>query len=986
MTLKPTDIAEVSRLLDQALELPALERQAWLDALPAEHQGHAATLRSMLAAYEASFTDDRLSTLPRLGPAPSEGAGALTGQRVGAYSLIREIGRGGMGSVWLAERADGSFKRQVALKLPRLAWGTGLADRMAREREIGALLEHPNIARLYDAGVDEHGRPFLALEYIDGQPIDAWCEARGLSLRDRLRLFVQVAHAVAYAHGRLVVHRDLKPSNVLVTADGQARLLDFGIAKLLHEAGGGAPGLTQSHERVMTPHYAAPEQVAGEAITVQTDVYALGVLLYELLTGTRPIEARRASLGAVEDAILQGDAPPASGRVKDKAVARALRGEVDAILGKAMQREPARRYATADAMALDIERYLRGETVAARPDSLSYRMRKAVRRHWVGVSAGAAVLVAVLSGTGVALVQARRASDAAERANIVKAFVVEVFNFNSGAASNRELRKMPAQTLVEHGAKLIETRFPGQPGLQAELHGVVAGIFVDMGAPDLAVEHATKLVATLTATRADNDEQAKASLLLARALFGHKRFADAAAHAQKVISLADADSSLQLDARLLLATAHLELGQKQRSEAELKTVEDALERGSDAHLLTGALATNLRARLLEGANRFDEGLVLQRRAIEQALAAEGPLSDTAAAIRLSLAYWLIVRNHPEAGQNMLNEALVALRARGGPGELRAALEESKLVRQMFLMAQLDYEKAKVSIQRNLDLVAAQRDMVPPGIGARITFELGVVEFIWGEIENARRLLERQASHLEPAAEDLKERWELAGFSGLVAMHAGQHARAEKLLQLAVDLRKQRGDAHKPFAAYDHAYVALNLGMQGRLVEALAVVSNAPHFGTAQGDAMGSDYSGVLPRTRVRLLIDSGNFASALASVPSPSSEPQVSEDRQPSAVTIGEAQLRGETLCGLQRHQEGLRWLRVEIEHRQRWVSANEPVLARARAVAGLCSQAAGNLPEARLFASQARAAFTAQPGVSPYYKAPLVKLERALGLRLPPV
>ncbi|MBL0148572.1 MAG: serine/threonine protein kinase [Ideonella sp.] len=231
----------------------------------------------------------------------------------------------------------------MALKLPRLAWGAGLAERMAREREIGALLEHSHIARMYDAGVDERGRPFLAMEYIDGQPIDAWCEAQGLDVPARLRLFVQVIRAVAYAHGRLVVHRDLKPSNVLVTPDGQAHLLDFGIAKLLGDVAANEPGLTQQQGRVMTPHYASPEQVAGEAITVQSDVYSLGVLLYELLTGLLPIEPKRGTLGAVEEAILQGDAPLASGRVKAKATARALRGEVDAILAMAMRREPAAR-------------------------------------------------------------------------------------------------------------------------------------------------------------------------------------------------------------------------------------------------------------------------------------------------------------------------------------------------------------------------------------------------------------------------------------------------------------------------------------------------------------------------------------------------------------------------------------------------------------------------------------------------------------------
>lgn len=296
MSPRLADLSTFSRLLDEALDLEPAQAEAWIAALPEAHRHLLPQLRAMLAEHQSQGHAGFMSDGPKLEGGAVDDTLARPDDLVGPYRLIREIGRGGMGAVWLAERADGSLKRHVALKLPRLAWGAGLAERMARERAIGALLEHPNIARLYDAGVDSSGRPYLALEYIDGQPLDAWCEAKALGVPERLRLFLQVARAVAYAHGRLVVHRDLKPSNVLVTADGQAHLLDFGIAKLRHEAAPGDLGLTLEQGRVLTPHYASPEQIRGEAITVASDVYSLGVLLYELLTGRISFEEAVATL------------------------------------------------------------------------------------------------------------------------------------------------------------------------------------------------------------------------------------------------------------------------------------------------------------------------------------------------------------------------------------------------------------------------------------------------------------------------------------------------------------------------------------------------------------------------------------------------------------------------------------------------------------------------------------------------------------------
>ena len=289
--------AEVSLLLDKALALPPAEREPWLRSLDGEHATHRETLRELLSHAASVETGDFLATLPRLGE-PADTAALsepAAGDSVGPYRLVRELGSGGMGSVWLAERADGALKRNVALKLPRMAWARGLAERMGRERDILATLEHPNIARLYDAGVDRHGRPFLALEYVEGRPIDVVANDRALDVAERIGLLLQVCTAVAFAHARLVVHRDLKPGNILVTAEGNVRLLDFGIAKLMQGGSAKETHLTQWAGRALTLDYASPEQIKGEPIGTASDVYSLGVVAFELLTGSRPYRLKRGS-------------------------------------------------------------------------------------------------------------------------------------------------------------------------------------------------------------------------------------------------------------------------------------------------------------------------------------------------------------------------------------------------------------------------------------------------------------------------------------------------------------------------------------------------------------------------------------------------------------------------------------------------------------------------------------------------------------------
>ncbi len=419
MGLSIAQMTRMSRLLDEALPLDAAGRRVWLEALPEQHQDLARALRDALLPGDAQLAElEKLAALPELGIATDVGTpganGLQIGARVGPYQLIRPLGGGGMAQVWLARRADGAFKREVALKLPTLHHLRGdLEQRFARERDILASLEHPHIARLYDAGVDPDGLSYLSMEYVEGSHLTEWCDTHCLGIRARLELFLQMLSAVQYAHEKQVIHRDLKPSNVLVTESGQVRLLDFGVAKLLEPDEPQLTALTDHHGRALTPDYASPELLRSESVDARSDIYSLGVLLYELLTGVRPYRLRNAaSIGLLEHAIttvevkkpstqLEAQAVAARDSTTPEKLARQLRGDLDAIALKALAKDPAKRYPSVTALGEDLRRHLQARPVEALPTRFADRLWKFVRRNRTVVGVTATAIAAV--GAAIAL-------------------------------------------------------------------------------------------------------------------------------------------------------------------------------------------------------------------------------------------------------------------------------------------------------------------------------------------------------------------------------------------------------------------------------------------------------------------------------------------------------------------------------------------------------------------------------------------------------
>jgi eukaryotic-like serine/threonine-protein kinase len=756
----------LSPYLDQALEIAADQHGAWLAALAARDSALAADLQAILSRHRAVHESHFLERAV-LDPSTASMA-SLAGQVVGAYRLVSPIGQGGTGGVWLAERCDGRFEGRAAVKLLNVSLvGRAGEERFRREGTILARLSHPRIAHLIDAGVSPTGQPYLVLEHVDGQSIDRYCDDRALGLEARLRLFLDVLDAVAHAHANLIVHRDIKPANVLVSTDGQVKLLDFGIAKLIERDAAWGAGtsevLTREGGAALTPEYAAPEQLSGGAVTTASDVYALGVLLYVLLSGQHPAGRALESPVTLIKAIVDAEPRPLSDAVVapsrgQEALARhaaqcgttparlrrLLRGDLDTIVAKALKKNAAERYASVTALADDLRRVLRHEPISARPDTLRYRTARFVRRHAGGVATAAAL---VLLMAGLIAVHTSRLATERDRAQREAAKAVKVSEMMTGLLTSADPYSVRGRSgeptvraLLDAGAARVQTEFSGQPDLQAEMLTAMGRTYRRLGAYDTAqrlleqalasgqrafgAEH-VRVAETLDAlgvVLADKGDYSGAArrleqaLAMQRTLLGHE-------HADLAVTLVE------------LGRVYQDEGFNQRAEPlHREALEIRRKLLGDQHRETAVSLSDL-ASVLRLNGDLSGAEALLRQCLETNRKTRGEDHPNTSATLHDLALIAATRGDYRSADTMLRQVLANQRKILGERHPVVATTLNSLSR--VLLEQQRYDEAASALQDALDIAGPTLGHEHPLV-AIYTINLGVVQLARQQFAAAER--------------------------------------------------------------------------------------------------------------------------------------------------------------------------------------------------------------------------------------------------------
>ena len=708
-------LARLADLFKTAIDLAPEDRDAWIAANVAGRGEHAALMRLLVADQDPGFLDTPVSEHATRITEDGRMAERLVGQRIGAFRLMRLLGKGGMAAVFLGSREGGDFRQDVAIKLLRRGLYSEVEQRLfLRERQVLASLSHPNIARLFDGGVTDAGIPYLVMEYVDGRTITQHSDERKLDVAARLELFQTVCHAVDAAHRALIVHRDIKPSNVLVSSDGAVKLLDFGIAKLLED------NVESGTVGVFTPDYAAPEQIAGRHVTTATDVYALGVVLHELILGVRPRHPakRPSSIDA-----RQGAAAGSPAQLK-----KILRGDLDNILMKALAPEPDRRYVSAGALADDIQRYLGAQPVLAHPPSPWYRARKFVRRHRLGVASTLVFAIAVVAALATALWQANVARVETQRADSVRDFLMSVFN-SAGADLPKDQRPS-TEDLVDRAAARLMSQDALPDPLRADLLMTLAKVAESVGAFDRAV------------TLLDRGEP-----IIAR-LYGP-------------------DDARSWDAKVTRAELLLDRTHYAEAAASLQPMRERLASRRDAIGVRGMMVIGAG---LSHAGRVDEGLAALRRARELGESEDTRLADLLLRASIQEAATLLDAQHFREGLDR-SDATLALWHRLGDPPNRSIVD---LYVDIAVGAEAlgDVARAEVAYKQAIDLGDRYFDKPNPSTAWNVGI-YGTFLVAQGRFDEAEPYLKRGLEMRRAVLGDEDQRT-LYAIGGMGKLRTGQH--------------------------------------------------------------------------------------------------------------------------------------------------------------------------------------------------------------------
>jgi serine/threonine protein kinase len=997
MKLAPAQWQSLSALLDEALDLPEPDRVSWVATLGAEHDAFKALLREILDRPASVATADLIGTLPAFS-LPSAGDWA-PGAVVGPYQLIREVGRGGMGAVWLAERADGLVKRPVALKLPTMAASRQtLAERFAREREILSRLAHPHIARLYDAGFAADGQPYLALEYIDGDPITTYCDRVRLTTRARIELFLQVLAAVRYAHANLVLHRDLKPPNILVTPQREIKLLDFGIAKLMEGGTAHETALTRLAGSALTPDYAAPEQVSGAPLTTASDVYALGVVLYELLAGRRPYRLKRQTRGELEEAILTQDVPRPSAVAAGDDIAskrstsapklsKQLAGDLDTIVQKALRKAPAARYATAEAFAQDIERYLCGQPVTAQRDSAWYRTRKFAARNTLALSAAAGVTIALLAGTSAALWEAHVARQETVRANASKDFVERLFQ--SAARSNpggAAAADTTARQLLAIGSRQLLEQSRANPELRLDLLQWLARLNAELDLLEPASALSERSIDLARELHGDDSlPVAQALLQKADNLFRAASYVEATKVAREVLRIADmrpgASPALRAKAHLIIGNSTFQLDYTKTVQPQ-RELEMALALLQQAHAETEdrSQAAYSVAFVMEAQRDFAKADAYYMDGITAGVANFGEKSYIVAFGYENLADSLR-RQHrlPEARQS-IDKALAIYEFALGPRHGTVAFARTNLA----LIEAASGQRAEA--EQLLDQAVALAQEVFGAEARQVGFPAAYAARLKanrGELEPAVQAYDRAIAvfaRVDPAASMSARALRTEYAAVLIAL--GKTDRAKAILdQAQVDFDTAHDKSSVPAARLKivGAELAYAQGDAGAGRTRLDQVQQQIDADPAVGNQVLSQFALVVARTRPDSERANATLERLRVAGLLPSSPDELAvdiEDRARLAFAVGRLYL------AVGQKNLAHSWLTYAVSLREKIDAAASPWLAEAQIALAEALVAEGRVGDARVILACAAAIHAAVPGLGDRYRQPLQEAYALLDAR----